>query len=88
MPTTGLTLPFISSGRSSLVVYMVGTGILLSVGHMRGKPEKRAGRVDRHGARRLSQCETTRPLPAFLGMRGRRSGGSGMPVIPRYRGGW
>lgn len=44
MPTTGLTLPFISSGRSSLVVYMVGTGILLSVGHMRGKPEKRAGR--------------------------------------------
>ena len=42
MPTTGLTLPFISAGRSSLVVSLVGTGILLSVGRMRGKPERRA----------------------------------------------
>jgi cell division protein FtsW len=40
MPTTGLTLPFISAGRSSLVVSLVGTGILLSVGRMRGKPAK------------------------------------------------
>lgn len=45
MPTTGLTLPFISAGRSSLVVSLVGTGILLSVGRMRGKPEKRAARA-------------------------------------------
>lgn len=44
MPTTGLTLPFISSGRSSLVVYLVGTGILLSIGRMRGKPERRPAR--------------------------------------------
>jgi cell division protein FtsW len=42
MPTTGLTLPFISAGRSSLVVSLVGTGILLSVGRMRGKPERRS----------------------------------------------
>lgn len=42
MPTTGLTLPFISAGRSSLVVSLVGTGILLSIGRMRGKPERRA----------------------------------------------
>lgn len=41
MPTTGLTLPFISAGRSSLIVSLVGTGILLSIGRMRGKPEKR-----------------------------------------------
>ncbi len=41
MPTTGLTLPFVSYGRSSLVVSLVGTGILLSIGRMRGKPEKR-----------------------------------------------
>ncbi|MEO8140674.1 MAG: putative peptidoglycan glycosyltransferase FtsW [Gemmatimonadota bacterium] len=41
MPTTGLTLPFVSFGRSSLVVSLVGTGILLSIGRMRGKPEKR-----------------------------------------------
>lgn len=40
MPTTGLTLPFISAGRSSLLVSLVGTGILLSVGRMRGKPAK------------------------------------------------
>jgi cell division protein FtsW len=44
MPTTGLTLPFISAGRSSLVVSLVGTGILLSVGRMRGKPAKTGGR--------------------------------------------
>jgi cell division protein FtsW len=42
MPTTGLTLPFVSFGRSSLVVSLVGTGILLSIGRMRGKPEKRS----------------------------------------------
>jgi cell division protein FtsW len=42
MPTTGLTLPFISAGRSSLVVSLIGTGILLSIGRMRGRPEKRA----------------------------------------------
>jgi len=46
MPTTGLTLPFVSYGRSSLVVSLVGTGILLSIGRMRGKPEKRSGRRD------------------------------------------
>jgi cell division protein FtsW len=41
MPTTGLTLPFMSYGRSSLVVSLLGTGILLSVGRMRGKPGRR-----------------------------------------------
>jgi len=41
MPTTGLTLPFISYGRSSLVVTLAGTGLLLSVGRMRGKPTRR-----------------------------------------------
>lgn len=37
MPTTGLTLPFISFGRSSLVVSLIGVGILISIGRMRGK---------------------------------------------------
>ena len=41
MPTTGLTLPFVSYGRSSLVVSLIGVGILLSIGRMRGKPERR-----------------------------------------------
>ena len=43
MPTTGLTLPFISNGKSSLVVSLVSTGLLLSVGRMRGKPAGRSG---------------------------------------------
>jgi len=37
IPTTGLTLPFISFGRSSLVVSLIGVGILISIGRMRGK---------------------------------------------------
>ena len=49
MPTTGLTLPFISFGRSSLVVSLVGTGILLSIGRMRGKPEVRGPKRLRDG---------------------------------------
>ena len=38
MPTTGLALPFMSYGRSSLVVSLFGAGILINVGRMRGKP--------------------------------------------------
>lgn len=41
MPTTGLTLPFISAGRSSLIVSLIGTGILLSIGRQRGRPESK-----------------------------------------------
>ncbi len=40
MPTTGLTLPFVSSGRSSLVVSLLGVGILINIGRMR---ERRLG---------------------------------------------
>jgi cell division protein FtsW len=43
MPTTGLTLPFVSYGRSSLVMSLVGAGVLLSIGRMRGKPARRPG---------------------------------------------
>ncbi|HKV74681.1 MAG TPA: putative peptidoglycan glycosyltransferase FtsW [Gemmatimonadales bacterium] len=46
MPTTGLTLPFMSYGRSSLIVSLIGAGILISVGRMRGKGAGRA-RADR-----------------------------------------
>ena len=38
MPTTGLTLPFMSYGRSSQVISLLGTGILINVGRLRGKP--------------------------------------------------
>lgn len=43
MPTTGLTLPFMSFGRSSMVISLVGAGILVNVGRMRGKPAPRRG---------------------------------------------
>ena len=38
MPTTGLTLPFMSHGRSSLVISLLGTGILINIGRQRGRP--------------------------------------------------
>jgi cell division protein FtsW len=50
MPTTGLTLPFVSYGRSSLVISLAGTGILISIGRLRWRPAaaaepREAGRV-------------------------------------------
>lgn len=41
MPTTGLPLPFMSYGRSNLVVNLVSVGVLISVGRMRGRGEAR-----------------------------------------------
>ena len=35
LPTTGLTLPFVSYGRSNLIVTMVMTGILVNIGSVR-----------------------------------------------------
>ena len=53
MPTTGLTLPFMSYGRSSLMISLLGTGILLSIGRQRGKPARAgAGAQGRRGAGR------------------------------------
>jgi cell division protein FtsW len=37
MPTTGLALPFMSSGRSNLLVTLLGVGVLISIGRMRGR---------------------------------------------------
>ena len=46
IPTTGLTLPFMSYGRSSQVISLFGTGILINLGRQRGRPraETRPGR--------------------------------------------
>ncbi|HEU4828604.1 MAG TPA: putative peptidoglycan glycosyltransferase FtsW, partial [Gemmatimonadales bacterium] len=38
MPTTGLTLPFMSFGLSSQVISLLGVGILINIGRLRGKP--------------------------------------------------
>ncbi len=40
LPTTGLPLPFMSDGRTSLVFALVGTGILVNVGRQRGRVRK------------------------------------------------
>jgi cell division protein FtsW len=42
MPTTGLTLPFMSYGRSSLIISLVATGILVNIGRMRGRAPREA----------------------------------------------
>jgi cell division protein FtsW len=42
MPTTGLTLPFMSYGRSSQVISLLGTGILINIGRLRGRPRSAA----------------------------------------------
>lgn len=47
MPTTGLSLPFMSHGRSSLIISMCATGILVNIGRQRGKP----GRARREGGK-------------------------------------
>lgn len=41
MPTTGLTLPFMSAGGSSLAMNLAAVGVLASIGRMRGRPTTR-----------------------------------------------
>jgi len=52
MPTTGLTLPFMSYGRSSQVISLLGTGILINIGRLRGRARPRERRADAQGERR------------------------------------
>jgi cell division protein FtsW len=44
MPTTGLTLPFMSYGRSSQVMSLAATGILINIGRLRWRPAARMAR--------------------------------------------
>jgi cell division protein FtsW len=41
MPTTGLAFPFLSYGRSGLVIALVSVGVLVNIGRARGKSAKR-----------------------------------------------
>jgi cell division protein FtsW (lipid II flippase) len=38
MPTTGLALPFMSSGLSALLVALFSVGVLVNIGRSRGRP--------------------------------------------------
>ena len=49
MPTTGLTLPFMSYGRSSQVISLLATGILINIGRLRGSPRAAGPRERRKG---------------------------------------
>lgn len=56
MPTTGLTLPFMSYGRSSQVISLLGTGILINIGRLRASSravqrERRAEAERREGGK-------------------------------------
>ena len=51
MPTTGITLPFVSWGRSSQVIAMLAAGILINIGRMRGKPRAQVRAQPRERAR-------------------------------------
>jgi cell division protein FtsW len=51
IPTTGLTLPFMSYGRSSQVISLLGTGILINIGRLRGSSRAAGPRERRTGGR-------------------------------------
>ncbi len=40
VPATGLTLPFISAGRVSLIMYLFTAGVVVSIGRNRGRPAR------------------------------------------------
>jgi len=81
MPTTGLTLPFMSYGRSSQVISLLGTGILINIGRLRGSPraagprERRTeGRADRRTEGERGSGAAGQDVPKTR-QRSRRSGG-------------
>jgi cell division protein FtsW len=75
IPTTGLTLPFMSYGRSSQVISLLGTGILINIGRLRGSPRAGGPRERRKAAgQRASGAEVQQERRAG-GRLDRRSGG-------------
>jgi cell division protein FtsW len=65
VPSTGVPLPFISFGGSSLVVLLAGTGLLLSVSRVRARqqfaPERRNAVADHDSSRRDRRTRISRP---------------------------
>jgi cell division protein FtsW len=62
IPTTGLTLPFMSYGRSSQVISLLGTGILINIGRLRGSP-RAAGPRERRAERRNDGTAVGKRVP-------------------------
>ena len=52
-PPTGVTLPFVSYGGSSMVASLMGLGILLSISRYGGAPSGRTSELGRHAYERL-----------------------------------
>jgi cell division protein FtsW len=72
IPTTGLTLPFMSYGRSSQVISLLATGILINVGRLRGSARAAGPRKGRAGGQ--ADGRTDRQLDKRTGENiGRRS---------------
>jgi cell division protein FtsW len=63
IPTTGLTLPFMSYGRSSQVISLLGTGILINVGRLRGSPRAAGPRERRKGGATIPQGREANVIP-------------------------
>jgi cell division protein FtsW len=68
IPTTGLTLPFMSYGRSSQVISLLATGILINVGRLRGSARAAGPRKGRTGG-------TAGQRGSGAGQQGERTGG-------------
>lgn len=72
LPITGITLPFISYGGTSLVACLMGTGILLSISSDTQRKESKTGAAYLYGRRnRRPRISSARRRPGPAGRRAR-----------------